>query len=89
MGKQPSITISSLDYERLSDLLSNIPNKDAVTLESLQQELDRAGNRHRARGIRRRRGNPRRQQRDQERERMTPGHQNFAVSLSIALKGSP
>ncbi len=42
MGKQPSITISSLDYERLSDLLANVPNKDAVTLESLQQELDRA-----------------------------------------------
>ncbi|MEF9943902.1 MAG: nucleoside diphosphate kinase regulator [Burkholderiaceae bacterium] len=42
MGKHPSITISSLDYERLSELLASQPNKNTAAIATLQSELDRA-----------------------------------------------
>lgn len=42
MDTKPPITISSLDAERLDNLLSTIDSKQALNVEDLQFELDRA-----------------------------------------------
>ncbi|WP_159820218.1 nucleoside diphosphate kinase regulator [Colwellia sp. 20A7] len=42
MNKQPEITISSLDADRLYDLIESLPNDGLVGINELEKELARA-----------------------------------------------
>lgn len=42
MNKQPEITISSLDADRLYDLIETLPTDGLVGISELEKELDRA-----------------------------------------------
>lgn len=42
MTKQPEITLSSLDVDRLYSIIESLPNKDLAGLDALENELDRA-----------------------------------------------
>jgi regulator of nucleoside diphosphate kinase len=42
MNKQPEITISSLDADRLYDLIESLPNDGLVGINELEKELTRA-----------------------------------------------